>query len=107
MRRAARVDDNQGEIVRALQAVGVWVHSTAALGSGFPDLLVWFRGRFHLLEVKDGSKQPARRRLTPDEKAFHARCPGPVHVVESAADAFRVLGLSVNPTGEVQGRQTP
>lgn len=107
MRRAARVDDNQEEIVRALRAVGVWVCVTSSMGAGFPDLLVWFRGRFVLMEVKDPTKPKADRQLTPAQKAFHARCPGPVHVVESAADAFRVLGLSVNPTGEVQGRQTP
>ena len=40
MRRAARVDDNQGQIVDALRRVGCSVWSLAGVGKGFPDLAV-------------------------------------------------------------------
>lgn len=94
MRRAAKVDANQGEVVSALRAAGIWCHSTAALGNGFPDLLVWRNG-FHLFELKDGTRAASARKLSPMEVAFIASCPGPVHVALCVEDVFKVLGLTV------------
>lgn len=93
MRRAPRVDDNQGQIVDALRRVGCSVWSLAGVGKGFPDLAVGFRGRNLFLEVKDGSKPPCKRRLTPDEEAFHASWRGHVAVVESVEDALKIVGV--------------
>lgn len=93
MRRAARVDDNQGQIVDALRRVGCSVWSLAGVGKGFPDLAVGFRGRNLFLEVKDGSKPPCKRKLTPDEEAFHASWRGHVAVVESVDDALKIVGV--------------
>lgn len=94
MRRAAKVDDNQGEIVAALRRVGCSVQSLAGVGRGFPDLAVGFRGRNFFLEVKDGSKPPRKRRLTPDEEAFHAQWRGHAAVVETVEDALKVVGVA-------------
>ena len=44
-------------------------------------------------EVKDGSKPPCKRKLTPDEEAFHASWRGHVAVVESVEDALKIVGL--------------
>ena len=52
MRRAAKVDVGQAAIVEALRGIGCTVQSLAAVGSGCPDLVVGFRGRNLLLEVK-------------------------------------------------------
>ena len=52
MRRAAKIDANQTEIVKALRQVGASVQSLASTGKGCPDLLVGFRGVNWLLEVK-------------------------------------------------------
>ena len=60
-----RIDDNQEGIVAALREAGATVQSTAAVGSGCPDLIVGYEGRNFLLEVKDGEKPPSRRALTP------------------------------------------
>ena len=93
MRRAAKVDDNQGEIVAALRAAGCSVTSLASVGRGCPDLVVGRAGVTYLLEVKDGSKPPSKRRLTPDEKAWHGAWRGQVAVVESVQDAFKAVGM--------------
>lgn len=45
MRRAARVDANQKEIVRAWRQVGARVALTHMVGNGFPDAVVGFRGQ--------------------------------------------------------------
>lgn len=94
MRRAARVDDNQAELVAQLRAYGASVAVTSALGQGFPDIVVGFQGRNWLLEIKDPSKVPSKRRLTPDELAWHNDWRGSVHVVETFEDCTALIGPS-------------
>jgi hypothetical protein len=89
MRRAARVDLNQSAIVDALERCGAVVQSLAALGKGVPDLLVSFRGRLLLVEIKNGDRSPSKRRLTAAQASWHARWP--VVVVESVAGALAAL----------------
>lgn len=107
-RHARRTDSNQGDVVAALRAAGIWCHSTAALGNGFPDLLVWRNG-FHLFELKDGTNVPSKRKLSPMEAAFALGCPGPVHVALCAEDVFKVLGLTVElarPVGNARSTRS-
>ena len=91
MRRAAKVDANQTEIVKALRQVGASVQSLAATGKGDPDLLVGFRGKNLLLEVKDGGKIKSDRKLTPDQVVWHQTWRGRVYVVESVEQALQVI----------------
>lgn len=93
MRRAARIDANQQLIVHALRQAGASVHSLASEGSGCPDILVGFRQRNYLLEIKDGNKPPSARALTADEKEWHAGWHGQVAVVESVEEALTVVGI--------------
>ena len=92
MRRAAKVDENQSEIVKALRAAGASVQPLHAVGQGCPDLLIGFRGKNLLFEVKDGAKVPSAKRLTDDQSEWHAEWRGNVFVVESAEEAIRLLG---------------
>lgn len=96
MRRyAAKVDDNHREIVETLRGVGAYVIDCAHVGSGFPDLLVGWRGRWMLVEVKDGAKPPSHRKLTPGQVPLHAECERrglPCHVVKDDAEALALLG---------------
>lgn len=95
MRRAAKIDANQTEIINALWAVGACVQSLAAIGNGVPDLLVGFRGELYLLEVKDGAKQPSKRQLTADQKNWHfVWKDSPLFIVQSVDDALRSIGAT-------------
>jgi len=91
--RAAKVDDNQRQIVAALLSAGCRVTLLHRVGGGVPDLLVGTPSRrFILLEVKDGAKSPSRRELTPDQVRWHDQHAGfPVHVVTSAEAALRAV----------------
>lgn len=91
-RRASRTDANQGEIIDALHRIGCVVQSLAMVGQGVPDLLV-ARGLtgLWLMECKDGSKPPSERKLTPEQKKWHARWPGPVYVVNSPEEAVAIV----------------
>ena len=92
MRLAARTDANQADIVKALLDIGASVQILAAVGQGCPDLLVGLAGRNFLLEVKNGSKPPSKRKLTPAEAEWHAEWRGQVCVVESVEAALEIIG---------------
>lgn len=98
MRRAAKVDANQAEVVVALQKAGASVTSLAAVGGGVPDLLVSWGGRWYVLEVKDGARPPSRRRVRANQAAWHDQQRAEVHVVLSPEDALRALGMIVSPS---------
>ena len=93
MRRAARVDVNQSEIVRALLDAGCKVTLLHQVGGGCPDLLVMTREKkFALVEVKDGNQPPSAKKLTTAEEKWHkAHEGGPVYIIESVDEAISVL----------------
>jgi Holliday junction resolvase len=94
VRRAAKTDRNQSEIVQALRDVGASVYSLSAVGDGIPDLLIGFRRSTYLLEVKDGKKKPSARELTPDQVKFHAEWfGGACVVVNSVPEALAAIGV--------------
>lgn len=91
MRRAARIDDNQNSIVSKLRQIGCSVAITSAVGKGFPDIVVGYKGRNFMFEIKDGNKPPSARKLTNDERKWHDDWRGKVHVVECFADCLEVF----------------
>lgn len=96
MRRAAKIDANQPEIVDALRRVGATVQSLAQVGDGVPDLLVGFRGLTHLLEVKDGRKPPSARKLTKDQQDWHRYWRGSdVYIVTCVEEALKAIGVLI------------
>lgn len=91
MRRAAKIDRNQPEIVAALRKIGCTVAITSAVGCGFPDLVVARNRRNWLVEIKDGRLPPSARELTPDQLEFHTRWAGQVDVVNSVEEAILLV----------------
>ena len=88
-----RIDSNQPEIVKALRQAGALVNHTHTIGHGFPDVIVGYKGRLHLLEIKDGSLAPSKRRLTPDEMRWHSEWTGYVSIVNDPIEALKVIGV--------------
>ena len=85
---AKKVDGNQQEIVDALRQIGC-----AVVVIGAPvDLLVGYRARNFLLEVK----RPGEKPRTEGQKRFLADWTGQVRVVESAEEAIEVVTMSYN-----------
>ena len=80
MRRAAKVDSNQQEIVAALRSCGVSVEII-----GLPlDLLIHSRLGTALMEIKTDEG-----RLTKQQVDFISRWPGPIHIVKTKDAALR------------------
>lgn len=92
MRRKARIDTNQPEIVSAFRKAGCSVAITSAVGKGFPDIVVGYAGENFLVEIKDGEKPASAQKLTPDEAEWHTNWRGSVFVVRSVSEAFALLG---------------
>ena len=91
MRLRGKVDANQPAIVKALRAVGASVTSLADLGDGCPDLLVGFRGRTVLMELKASLQDT----LTTQEIDWHCRWRGSaLCVVRSVEEAIGAVGLT-------------
>ena len=90
-RRAAKIDDNQNEIVKALRKAGASVLITSQLKNCF-DLLVGYKGVNHIVEIKDGSKPASRRKLSEGEIKFMENWRGgKYHVVTSIEEALKIL----------------
>jgi hypothetical protein len=94
-KHAARVDDNQKELVADLREMGCSVQHLHTVGQGVPDILVGYWGHNFLLEIKDGSKPPSRRKLTDDEREWHQLWRGQVATVKNLAEAISVIGIQI------------
>jgi len=91
MRRAARIDANQNNIVKALRAAGASVR-VITQGDGIPDLLLGYNGHTLLMEVKDGEKPPSARKLTEAEQKFFDEWKGgSLSIVNSVEEALAIL----------------
>jgi hypothetical protein len=92
VRYARRVDANHDAVREAYLADGAAVTDLSGVGAGLPDLLVEYPDLVFLAEVKDGTKPPSARELTPAQKRMHAvleRLGVKVRVVTSASEAHR------------------
>jgi len=87
LRKHGKGDDNQAEIVRALQKAGCSVLSLAETGNGCPDLIAGRQNRNFLLEVK-GEKET----LTPRQRGWHHLWRGQVATVRTVDEALIVVG---------------
>ena len=101
MRRAAKVDRNQAEIVEALRKIGATVQPLHSVGAGCPDLLVGFRGVNYLIEVKDWQKPPSQRKLNELQVEWHGGWKGQVAKIETAGAAIALVTGQINIAGKV------
>lgn len=91
LRTASRVDGNQALIVHYLRAVGASVLHTHQLKNCF-DILVGYRGRTFLMEIKDPSQPESKRQLTPGEAKFREEWRGsPYHIVHTPDEAIAII----------------
>jgi Holliday junction resolvase len=94
MRLRAKTDVNQKAVVEQLRAIGATVAITSQLGKGFPDIVVGYGGDNYLFEIKDQKKTPSERKLTKDEQKFNDSWEGQYAVIETAAQALKIMGVT-------------
>ena len=81
-----RADCNQKEIVDALREIGASVIVLSQVGGGCPDLLVGFRGKEYLIEVKAKNAD-----LSDSQKEFFDNWQGRPYVVRSVDEVLELL----------------
>lgn len=91
--RAKRVDDNQKRIVEQLRRLKISVQHLHMVGKGCPDLLLGFRNRNFLIELKDEEKPESKKKLTEDEQKFFNEWCGQVNKCETLEEILKVVGL--------------
>lgn len=91
MRKYGKKDRNQPEIEKYLRAIGASVQDLSMVGGGCVDLLVGFRGKNYVFEIKDGELPASKRTLTADEARWHSLWRGQAYVVISSAQAINIL----------------
>ena len=81
-----RADTNQQEIVDALRDMGVSVLVLSQVGGGCPDLVIGWRGKNYLIEVKtkDG-------KLRPSQEEFFDTWSGRAFIVRSLDETLELL----------------
>ena len=89
MRHKASLDANHTEIVSQLRHIGATVVDLAKVGKGCPDLLVGWRGKTYLMEIKTAKGYV---RAT-QEQFFRSWTGGHIAVVRSFDDAYNVLTM--------------
>ena len=101
MRTAARVDDNQKEIVTEFRKLGFSVLLIHQL-KNCCDIII-SRDKFTaVIEIKDGAKPPSQRKLTAGEQEFKDRWLGRYYLCESIQDVQeidRIEGAIVKAAG--------
>jgi len=92
MRRAAKVDANQSEIVQALRRLGCTVLLLHQVGNNCPDILIGVSGVNVLAEIKDGKNVPSKKKLSPGQVEFRDGWKGrkPIALF-SVEDAIHVI----------------
>ena len=76
LRRAAKVDANQTEIIRAYRRMGCKVYPTHMVGGDFPDLVVCKYGLTWTCEIKSGNNKPSEGQMD-----FAENCQGSHFIV--------------------------
>jgi len=87
MRKHGKVDAIQKECVDEARKFGASVISLASVGKGCPDLLIGWRGKNFLVEIKSHDKAT----LTQDQRIMHATYCGKIYVVYSAEELLETL----------------
>lgn len=91
--RAKRVDDNQRQIVNQLRQLGATVRHLHMVGDGLPDIIIGFRKKNFLIEIKDHKKKKSAKKLTEDEQEFFNTWNGQVDKCETLEEIIKIIGL--------------
>lgn len=88
-RRAARVDGNQPEIVKAFRDLGWYVLIVSQL-KNCCDIIVSKNGRTIAVEIKDGKKTPSQQRLSSGEIKFMNEWQGEYKLITCIDDVLAI-----------------
>ena len=87
-----KTDNNHKRIIDNCRKIPqLSVFSTHTIGKGFPDIVIGYKGKNYLIEIKDGDKPKSQTKLTEDEIKFHDKWKGQICIVYSFDDILNIL----------------
>lgn len=87
-----KVDANQKQLVSSLRCIpNLSVFCTHMIGKGFPDIVVGYKGKNYLFEIKDGTKAESQRKLTIAEHSFFMNWRGQVNIANNLDDILKII----------------
>jgi len=92
MFRAARIDANQPEIVKAFRKLGWYVLIISQL-KNCCDIIVSKNGRTVAVEIKDGQKTPSQQKLSAGELKFKDEWQGEYLLITCVDDIVKLTSL--------------
>lgn len=95
-RMAARVDDNQPEIVKTFRRLGWYVLIVSQL-KNCCDIIVSKGGRTIAVEIKDGRKPKSKQKLTEGELKFRSEWQGEYRLVNCVDDVLNINSENTRP----------
>jgi hypothetical protein len=93
--RKNKTDKNQKAICAGLQKVGATVAYLQGVKGGCPDLIVGYKGKNYLFEIKNPE---TNGQLNDLQKEFFANWKGQVVVIKTLKEAYGFLGIERNVT---------
>jgi hypothetical protein len=94
MKYGAKKDANHNEVVDALQKAGAYVLDMSHVGRGFPDLIVGFRSKTILVEIKNPKTAYGRKGLNKNQIKWKEQWTGGTYaVVDSPEQALKAIGV--------------
>lgn len=85
-------DANHNDIVKAFKKLGADVIDLSNLGCGVPDILVWCKGAWHLIDIKNPETAYGKRGLNPLQKTWAADWKGgAVYLVYNNDDVVNMV----------------
>ena len=88
-RRAAKVDDNQADVVKLFRKLG-WTVLIISQLKNCCDIIISKSGRTVAVEIKDGKKPPSQRKLSDGEIKFRDNWQGEYAIIETQEDVINL-----------------
>ena len=91
-----KTDANHKMIIDQLRKIpGISVFSTHTIGKGFPDIVVGYKQKNYLFEIKDGAKVKSAQKLTEDEIKFHTKWTGQISIITTFEEALNYMDVKL------------
>ena len=88
----AKKDANHKDILNAFKVRGSAVLDMSAMGNGVPDLCVWCKDRWYLVDIKNPNTGYGKRGLNERQKEWASAWKGgPVYLISTEAEVERMV----------------
>ena len=102
--RKTRKDNNHAAIINAFKQLFIPFCDLSAVGNGVPDGLIWYKGTWKFIEIKNREWGYGRSGLNQNQLDWLAKFPGAsVYIIESIDDVISLASGKIKDIKVVSG----